>query len=129
MDDILNKIKRGAIQVKDGAEKFTKETVEKTKKVIDRTKYNYTISEIESRIKDILAELGKKLYDEYENGVEFDEEIKDSCQKIDELKNEIDETMAENLLNLKKEQITRYRKTEGAKQDEPKQTLTKIYYD
>ena len=45
------------------------------------------------------------------------------------LKNEIDETMAENLLNLKKEQITRYRKTEGAKQDVPKQTLTKIYYD
>lgn len=91
MNDILNKLKRGVMQVKDEAEKLTKDTVDKTKKVIDRTKYNYTISELESRIKDILAELGKKLYDEYENGAEFDGEIKDNCQKIDELKNEINE--------------------------------------
>ena len=41
MEDILNKLKKGIFQVKDEAEKFTKDAVDKTKKVIDRTKYNY----------------------------------------------------------------------------------------
>ena len=34
MDDILNKIKKGALQFKDEAEKFTKDAVDKTKKAI-----------------------------------------------------------------------------------------------
>lgn len=91
MEDILNKLKKGICQVKEEAERFTKDTVDKTKKVIDRTKYNYTVSELESRVKDVLAELGKKLYEEYENGTEFEGDIKEKCEKIDELKKEIDE--------------------------------------
>ena len=91
MEDILNKIKKGATHFKDEAEKLTKEAVDKTKKVIDKTKYNYTISSIESRCKDYLAELGKKLYEEYQNGAEFEGDILENCQKIDELKKEIDE--------------------------------------
>ncbi len=91
MEDILNKLKKTAIQVKDEAEKLTKEAVDKTKKVIDKTKYNYTISEIEGRIKENLAELGKKLYDEYQRGTEFDGDVSELCEKIDELQAEIDE--------------------------------------
>ena len=91
MEDILNKLKKGIFQVKDEAEKFTKDAVDKTKKVIDRTKYNYTVSELESRVKDVLAELGKKLYEEYENGTEFEGDIKEKCEKIDELRKEIEE--------------------------------------
>lgn len=90
MEDILNKLKKGAMQVKDEAEKLTKEAVDKTKKVIDKTKYNYTISEIEGRIKGYLAELGKKLYEEYQNGAEFESDVLEICEKIDELKKEID---------------------------------------
>lgn len=91
MEDFLNKLKKGVFQVKDEAEKITKDAVDRTRKVIDRTKYNYTVSELESRIKDVLAELGKKLYEEYENGNEFEGDIKEKCEKIDELKKEIDE--------------------------------------
>ena len=91
MEDILNKIKKGATHFKDEAEKLTKEAVDKTKKAIDKTKYNYTISGIESRCKDHLAELGKKLYEEYQNGAEFEGDILETCQKIDELKREINE--------------------------------------
>ncbi len=91
MEDILNKIKKGAIQVKDEAEKFTKDAVDKTKKVIDRTKYNYTISELDGRINNILQGLGKTLYAEYQNGTEFDSDIMEKCQNIDDIKNEIDE--------------------------------------
>ena len=91
MEDIFNKLKKGAIQVKDEAEKFTKDAVDKTKKVIDRTKYNYTVSEAEGRIKNILAELGRKLYEEYKDGAEFDEDISEKCEKIDEIQKDIDE--------------------------------------
>ena len=91
MEDIFNKLKKGVVQVKEKAEKITKDAVDGTKKVIDRTKYNYTVSELESRINDILAELGKKLYQEHENGEDFDDDIKENCKKIDELKKEIEE--------------------------------------
>ncbi len=91
MEDILNKIKKGAIQVKGEAEKFTKEAVDKTKKVIDRTKYNYTISELDSKINNILQGLGKTIYDEYQNGTEFESDVMEKCQNIDEIKKEIDE--------------------------------------
>ena len=91
MEDILNKIKRGAIQFKGEAEKFTKDTVDKTKKLIDRTKYNYTISELDERVNNVLQGLGKILYDEYKSGEVFDAEIMEKCQNIDEIKKEIDE--------------------------------------
>ena len=91
MEDILNKIKKGAIQVKGEAEKFTKDAVDKTKRVIDRTKYNYTISELDGRIDNILQGLGKILYDEYKSGEEFDSDIMEKCRNIDEIKKEIAE--------------------------------------
>ena len=91
MDEIFDKIKKGAIKAKDEAEKLTREAVDKTKKVIDKTKYNYTISGLESSCKDYLAELGKKLYEEYQNGAEFEGDILENCQKIDELRKDIDE--------------------------------------
>ncbi len=91
MDALFDKIKKVAIQVKDEGERFTKEAVDKTKKVIDKTKYNFTVSSIESRCKDNLAELGKILYEEYQNGTEFDGDVLEICQKIDELNKEIEE--------------------------------------
>lgn len=99
MEDILNKIKKGATQFKDEAEKLTKEAVDKTKKVIGKTKYNYTISELEGRIKDNLSVLGSKLYEEYQNGVEFDGDILEVFEKIDELQKEIDE-IKEKIANM-----------------------------
>ena len=89
MDDIINKVKQGAFKAKDEAEKFTKTAVEKTKTVIDQTKYKYSISEFEGKIKNIMAELGEKLYSEYTEGVEFDEDVAEKCKKIDEFKEEI----------------------------------------
>lgn len=91
MDEFLNKLKQGVFKVKDEAEKITKDAVDKTKKTIDRTKYSYSISGIESRINGILQELGKKIYDEYENGTEFDGDIAEKCEQIDEMKKEIEE--------------------------------------
>ena len=89
MDDFFNKFKQGAFKAKDEAEKFTKTAVSKTKTAIDQTKYKYSISEFEGKIKNIMAELGEKLYKEYTEGTEFDEEIAEKCKMIDEFKEEI----------------------------------------
>lgn len=91
MDEFVNKVKQGAIKVKDEAEKFANVAVEKTKVVIDRTKYNYSISGLETKMNEILCQLGEKLYGEYKNGSEFDEEISAKCAQIDVIKKEINE--------------------------------------
>lgn len=91
MDEFVNKVKQGAIKVKDEAEKFANVAVEKTKVVIDRTKYNYSISNLETKANEVLCQLGEKLYNEYKNGSEFDEDITAKCVLIDGIKKEIEE--------------------------------------
>lgn len=91
MEDMINKVKLGAAKAIDEAEKFTKNAVKKTKDVIDQTKYKYTISEIETKIKDVLAELGASIYNEYKEGSEFDDDIAQKCSQLDEFYQEIEE--------------------------------------
>ena len=45
------------------------------------------------------------------------------------IENVFEEIMAENFLNLKKKTYPDTGSTEGPKQDKPKQTYTKIYYN
>ena len=59
MDEFFDRIKMEASKVKEEAEKYTKVAVSKTKEIIDKTKYSYTISELSSRKKDVLSELGE----------------------------------------------------------------------
>ena len=91
MEDMINKVKQGAAKAIDGAEKFTKSAVKKTKDVFDKTKYKYTVSEIEDNITAVLAELGRKLYNEYKNGAQFDEQVMQKCEKIDSYYAEIED--------------------------------------
>ena len=91
MDEMINKVKTSAIKVKDGAQKLTKVAVFKTKSAIEEKKCQFTISGIENKIKDILVDLGSFIYDEYENGVEFEENINSKCEQIKDLKKDIQE--------------------------------------
>lgn len=91
MEDMINKVKKSAAKAIDEAEKLTKSAVKKTKDVLDKTKYKYTVSEIEDNITGVLAELGRTLYNEYKNGAEFDSEVSKKCEKIDAYFAEIEE--------------------------------------
>ena len=91
MEEFVEKLKHGALKLKKEAGKLTGEVVQKTKETIDKTKYNYSISTAETRKKQILQELGAKLYEEYKNGAEFDGEVKEKCIQIDSIIEEIDE--------------------------------------
>ena len=59
MDDILGKVKEHAAWAKDEAAKLSKHVYEKTNNVIGKTKISFAISETESKIKDVYAEIGK----------------------------------------------------------------------
>jgi len=94
MDDMFNKVKQGAAKAIDEAEKFTKCAVKKTKGAIDQTKLKYTVSEIEDKIKDVLAQMGTVIYNEYKNGAEFNEDIAEKCAQLDSFYDEISEIKA-----------------------------------
>ena len=71
---------------------------EKSSQAVEITKINFKISEIESEVKKAYTELGTKLYSEYKNGAEINEELKLICEEIDkkadcleEYKNQIEE--------------------------------------
>lgn len=91
MDEMFNKIKNSAAKAIDEAENFTKTAVKKTKDVIDQTKYKYSITEIETKINNVLSQLGATLYNEYKEGSEFEGDIAVKCSQIDEFYNEIEE--------------------------------------
>lgn len=94
MDDIINKVKVTATKAIDEAEKIRKTAVKKTKDVIDKTKYNYSISELENRCNVILSELGMTIYKEFENGTEFSQELQNKCLQIEKLKKDIEDMRA-----------------------------------
>ena len=106
MDDIFGKVKESTAKVKDEAEKLTNIAVKKTKDAIEQTKYSYTLSGIEKKINEILADLGLKIYEEYENGIDFGDEIKDKCDQIKALKEDIKE-IKEKMATLKKSVVCR----------------------
>ena len=91
MEDMFNKVKQGAAKAIDEAEKFTKNAVKKTKGAIDQTKLKYTVSEIEDKIKDVLAQMGTVIYNEYKDGAEFNEDISEKCVQLDSFYKDIEE--------------------------------------
>ena len=94
MSDILNQLKQGAEKLINNAEKISKTAVKKTKDTIDQTKLKYTVSETEDKIKDILAEMGERIYTEYKNGRELDEDLSEKCRLVKSLYEEINDLKA-----------------------------------
>ena len=94
MDEFVEKIKSGAAKVFTEAEKFTNSAVEKTSSVVNQTKLNYAVGVNEKKIKDVFAQIGKAVYDEYKNGGECPEAIADDLKLIDSLYDEIAELKA-----------------------------------
>lgn len=93
-EQFFNKLKQGADKVFSEAEKFAGTAVNKTGNLINKTKINYAIGANEGKAKDILAEVGKIVYDEFESGSEFPEEIAQKLAVVKELYDETEELKA-----------------------------------
>lgn len=90
MDDFFDKLKDSVSKAKDSAEKIAREVAKRTSNTITHTKLSFSMNEVQSKIKDIYAEIGKELYAKYLNGEETDESIHDSFAQIDKLMDEIE---------------------------------------
>ena len=85
MSDFFEKLKTGAYKTKDEAVKIGKHVIDKANGAVNVAKLNYAINDTENKIKDIYAEVGKKLYMTRETGKLPEDEINKSFEKIDKL--------------------------------------------
>lgn len=93
-EQFFNKLKMGADKVFSEAEKFAGNAVNKTSNLINKTKINYAVNANEEKIKDILAEVGKIVYNEFKSGSEFPEDISQKLSAVEELYDEVAELKA-----------------------------------
>ena len=104
MDEFFDRIKVQASRAKDEAKKITKQVVNKTNSLLGQTKVSFAISEAESKIDDIYKEIGKNIFNNYNNGDDFGTQINESCEKIAALMEEVfslQETLAELKVNVR----------------------------
>ena len=100
MSDFFEKLKTCAYKTKDEAVKIGKHVIDKANGAVNVAKLNYAINDTENKIKDIYAEVGKKLYMTRETGKLPEDEINKSFEKIDKLYEEI-EALKEKSAELK----------------------------
>jgi ribosomal protein L40E len=77
--------------VKGTVKKTASIAYEKSSQIIEITKLNFQISDMEATVDKYFKELGMKVYEEYKNGSEINEESKVSCESIDAKYEEIEE--------------------------------------
>ncbi|MGN0163747.1 MAG: hypothetical protein ACI4EA_09265, partial [Candidatus Ornithomonoglobus sp.] len=89
-DQLFEKIKSGAYKTKDNAGRWAKEVAKRTSNAVTHAKLAFAVSETNSKVKDIYAEIGKTIYADYLDGKEASEELKPSLEQIDKLMEEIE---------------------------------------
>lgn len=100
MDEIFDKVKGGASKVFDEATKIAKQVADKTGVVVTQTKISFAIGETKSKMDEIYAEIGKKVYKKHTEGTDLCECMTDEFEKLDELQSEL-EDLNEKLAEVK----------------------------
>lgn len=83
-----------------------KKTTEATSKITKETKLKLKMNDNKNKISDLYEEIGKKVYEKHvrEENINIKEELKEQCEKIDDLSKEIEEARKEILKLNKKRQ-------------------------
>lgn len=78
-----------ASTVAQSAKEGTASVAKKSNELIEVSKLTLCINSEEAKTKDFYAEIGKKVYAKYENGVYIDPDVVDECEHIRELKSNV----------------------------------------
>lgn len=116
MDEFFDKLKDGASKAKDNAERLAKEVAKRTQNAITHTKLTIAANELQNKIKDAYAEIGKSVYEKYLEGDTVDENLKESFEQLDKLMDEtavIHEKIAELKNSLKCPECGAYNPTDA----------------
>ena len=89
MSDFFEKVKSNAYKTKDEAVKIGRQVLGKANNVVGQTKLNFAINDAENKIKDIYAEMGKKIYRNHLSQTQEYDNLEENCAQIDKLFEEI----------------------------------------
>lgn len=89
MSDFFEKVKSNAHKTKDEAVKIGRQVLGKANNVVGQTKLNFAINDAENKIKDIYAEMGKKIYRNRLSQTQDYDTLEENCAQIDKLFEEI----------------------------------------
>jgi hypothetical protein len=92
---IINNLKNGASIFAGEAESLARGAISKSSDIVDRTKLNFAIKEIENKLNDAYVFIGKYVYEQSKSGAEFTGEVQEKCELINECLNEINELKKE----------------------------------
>lgn len=81
-----------------------KVAAKKSSGLVETTKLNMNISSEEDKIQKIFSKIGQMIFDDFERGEEIQEEFKDHCRKVLEIKENIN-NMKGQIMRLKNTKI------------------------
>ena len=117
MDEFMEQVKETAYRIKDEVTRAGKQLYDKTNSVIGQTKLSYAISETEKKIKEVHAEMGKRIYEQYLATGEKPELLSEECEKLEALykeKEALKEKMSELKLSVICPECGKYNKADAA---------------
>lgn len=91
INKLVNNIKNGFSVFANEAESITRSAISKSSDIVDQSKINFNIKELEHKIDDVCLNIGKYVYSQFENDVQFTGDVQEKCELIKEYKNEINE--------------------------------------
>ena len=77
--------------IKNKVAETAKSAIKKSNEIVEITKLNFTIGDLQGQIDKMLKDIGKMIYDAYTEGDVFSEEITAKCEEIDKKSEEIAE--------------------------------------
>lgn len=95
IDNISQKVKTVASNVIDETGKMTKSVVKKSESFIEQSKLKFARNDIEKKMNDVYAAIGKYVYEQHREGAEFTDVVGENCSVLDELNDELKEIKAQ----------------------------------
>lgn len=91
MKEFFDSVKDNIGKAADGVGKYSRIAAQKASGIVDRTKYGFAANDAESKIAELMTQIGEYVYEEYRGGAEFPEAVAEKLAQIDTLREEVAE--------------------------------------
>ena len=99
INKFIDTLKSGVSVAASEAVSLTRSAISKSSSIVDQTKLNFAVKEIETKMNDAYIFIGKYVYEQAKQGAGFSGEVAEKCtllkeceERINELKREIAQT-------------------------------------
>ena len=95
INKFINKVKSGVSVAANEATSLTRSAISKSSSMVDQTKLNFAVRELETKMNDAYTFIGKYVYEQAKKGAEFTGEVAEKCTLIKECEERIMELKRE----------------------------------